>query len=82
VANHQALGEHVYFYDMYHQLRLTDISDGLHPTAAGYNKMGDAWFKAIQAVPEPSSLALVCVGGLALLGYARRLRKSLANASG
>jgi lysophospholipase L1-like esterase len=73
VANDQALGEHVYFYDMYHQLRLTDISDGLHPTAAGYNKMGDAWFAAIQAVPEPSSLALLCLGGLALLGNALRL---------
>ena len=56
VATQRALGEQVFLYDMNHMLNISDIADGLHPTLAGYNKMGDAWFSAIQAiVPEPST---------------------------
>jgi len=46
---------------------LTDLADGLHPNQAGYTKMGDAWFGAVNAVvPEPTGAALA--GGFAAAG--------------
>ena len=57
---------------MNHMLNVSDIADGLHPTLAGYNKMGDAWFSAIQAiVPEPSTFTLLAVGGISVLACFR-----------
>lgn len=58
VAAHRARGERVYFADINSALALSDIFDGLHPTAEGYNKLGDAWYSAILSVPEPSGLLL------------------------
>jgi lysophospholipase L1-like esterase len=73
VAAQRALGEQVFFFDMNHMLNVSDIADGLHPTLAGYNKMGDAWFSAIQAiVPEPSTFTLLAVGGISVLACFRR----------
>ena len=73
VAAQRALGEQVFFFDMNHMLNVSDIADGLHPTLAGYNKMGDAWFSAIQAiVPEPSTFTLLAVGGVSVLACFRR----------
>ncbi len=43
----RALGRKVHFLDMYAYLTTGDLSDTLHPTAAGYAKMADAWFPAI-----------------------------------
>ena len=68
VAAHRARGEHVYFTDIHSLFTFSDIEDGLHPTPAGFNKMGDAWYAAINSiVPEPSSFLLL-VGGTAIAG--------------
>lgn len=76
VAAHDALGQNVSFVDMYAALTLADLgSDGLHPTAAGYAKIGDTWAAAILAVPEPSTYALM-LGGIVLVGGAARRRRS------
>ena len=74
--HHDVLGQKVYFCDLNSKLTLADLSDGLHPSQAGYNKMGDAWYAAIQAVPEPSVLALFLSGCTCLGGaYIRRRRR-------
>lgn len=49
VQSKQSVGQPVYLVDMYHTITTGDIQDGVHPTAAGYNRMGDAWFNTIQA---------------------------------
>jgi lysophospholipase L1-like esterase len=68
VAAHRALGEHVYFTDIHSLFTFSDIEDGLHPTPAGFNKLGDAWYAAINSiVPEPSSFLLL-VGGAVVAG--------------
>jgi outer membrane lipase/esterase len=46
--------------------------DTLHPTTAGQALIADAAFAAMQASPEPTSIALSAVGILALLLLARR----------
>lgn len=75
VDAHRALGERVYFLDMHAAINpLTDLADGLHPNQQGYDKMGDAFFGAIQAVPEPSGAALLAA--LALTLARRRGRNS------
>ncbi|HVT83491.1 MAG TPA: GDSL-type esterase/lipase family protein [Phycisphaerae bacterium] len=73
VAQHQALGQHVVFFDMYSKLSLSDLgSDGLHPTQAGYNKIGSAFAAAL--VPEPGTAFVLGAGVLVL---ARRRRKCM-----
>jgi len=42
-------GKPVYVVDMYSALTTADLADGVHPNANGYNKMGNAWFNAIQS---------------------------------
>lgn len=74
VARHRASGENVFFYDMNALFTFSDLVDGLHPTAAGYNKLGDAWYAAIQSVPEPTSAVLAAT---ALAALARRRRSRL-----
>jgi lysophospholipase L1-like esterase len=77
VAKYATTGKSAYFLDMHSKLTAADISgDGVHPNQSGYDKMGDAWFGAIQAVPEPSSIALSAVGSLMLLAYGWRKRKN------
>ncbi|HSI35347.1 MAG: SGNH/GDSL hydrolase family protein [Phycisphaerae bacterium] len=74
VNTHKVNGEKVFFLDMDSALNVaTDLGDGLHPNQAGYDKMGDAWFAAIQAVPEPGA-GLALVG--ALIALAKRRRRS------
>lgn len=69
VTAHQHAGHNVYFVDMHSALTIADLGDAVHPNAAGYIKMGDAWFAAIQTIPEPSSLILL---GLSLSFTLRR----------
>ena len=54
VAQKVAAGENVYVVNMYgdpvtnpNGVMTTDLADHLHPTQAGYDKMGDLWFNAI-----------------------------------
>lgn len=48
VQNKANQGKPVYLVDMYSALTLSDLADGVHPNANGYNKMGDVWFNAIK----------------------------------
>ena len=55
VAQKVAAGKQVYVVNMYgdavtnpNGVFTTDLADGLHPTAAGYDKMGNIWFNAIK----------------------------------
>jgi len=43
-----AAGEPVSFVDVHGALTGDDLTDGIHPTALGYAKIGDAWFEALQ----------------------------------
>ncbi|WP_307848488.1 lectin [Microbispora oryzae] len=44
-------GKHVHLVDMHSQLTASDLIDGIHPTANGYDKMAAAWYAALQTVP-------------------------------
>jgi Ca2+-binding RTX toxin-like protein len=39
-----AEGKRVFFADAGGQLSLSDLNDGVHPTVAGYNQLGDLWY--------------------------------------
>ena len=78
VAAHAANKELVTMVDMYSAVSTSQLSvgDPYHPNRAGYDAMGDAWFKAIQSLgaihnpvetPEPGTAALG-ISGLLLLG--------------
>jgi lysophospholipase L1-like esterase len=55
VAKLRAQGKKVRCVDMYAAIDpATDLSDGVHPNKKGYEKMANAWFRAIQTV-VPSS---------------------------
>ena len=73
VATRQANGEHITLVDMYSGLTQSDLSDGLHPNAGGYDKMADIWADSIVSVPEPSSISLIALfGGGIYLARSRR----------
>jgi lysophospholipase L1-like esterase len=44
-------GKHVHLVDMYSALSTSDLIDGIHPTANGYDKMAARWYSALQSVP-------------------------------
>ncbi|GAA2701972.1 ricin-type beta-trefoil lectin domain protein [Actinoplanes palleronii] len=44
-------GPRTHLVDMHSALTTADLADGLHPNAAGYDKMAARWFAALQAVP-------------------------------
>lgn len=67
VSNRQALGDHITLVDMHAGLTLSDLSDGLHPNAGGYEKMGNIWADAVVAIPEPSTVGLFAVFGVGQL---------------
>lgn len=68
IAQHQALGERVYFADVNSALTTADIFDGLHPTATGYDKIGDAFYRAILTLPIPEPCSWLLMLGAALIG--------------
>ncbi|MEV1247436.1 lectin [Nonomuraea sp. NPDC050022] len=43
-------GKHVHLVDMHSKLTTSDLIDGIHPTAGGYDKMAAAWYSALQSV--------------------------------
>ena len=43
-----AMGTNFHFVDMHGVVPPTQLADGVHPTQAGYDAMGDAWFDALQ----------------------------------
>ena len=44
-------GKHVHLVDMHAALTTADLTDGIHPTAAGYDKMAAVWYSALRATP-------------------------------
>ncbi|MFI7643473.1 lectin [Nonomuraea sp. NPDC049400] len=44
-------GKRVHLVDMHSKLTTSDLIDGIHPTAGGYDKMAAAWYDALQSVP-------------------------------
>ena len=72
VAKHAALGQLVSFVDLHSVVNAAQLSDGLHPNAAGYNQMAAAWLAAIsQVVTNPANKItnLTLGSGTATLSY-------------
>jgi len=44
-------GRHVHLVDMHSRLTAADLTDGVHPTAGGYDKMAATWYSALLSVP-------------------------------
>ncbi|WP_203779326.1 ricin-type beta-trefoil lectin domain protein [Actinoplanes philippinensis] len=44
-------GSRVHLVDMHAALTTADLIDGVHPTAAGYDKMAATWYAALRSVP-------------------------------
>ena len=73
VVSHEAMRalSEAAFTDINHLFTFADMYDRLHPTRAAYDKLGDAWYQAIQPVPEPTTaslftLAIAMLGSLAI----------------
>lgn len=43
-------GKHVHLVNMYAALTTADLTDGVHPTAGGYDKMAATWYSALLSV--------------------------------
>ncbi|MFL6115090.1 MAG: ricin-type beta-trefoil lectin domain protein [Catenulispora sp.] len=50
VSSKVSAGKHVHLVDMYDALTTSDLADGVHPTATGYDKMAAVWYSALQSV--------------------------------
>jgi lysophospholipase L1-like esterase len=48
VQSKVAAGKPVYLVDMHSVITASDLSDEIHPTQAGYDKMGNAWYAIIK----------------------------------
>jgi lysophospholipase L1-like esterase len=44
-------GKRVHLVDMHAALTTADLTDGIHPTAGGYDKMAATWYAAMRSVP-------------------------------
>ncbi|TYB57490.1 GDSL family lipase [Nonomuraea sp. PA05] len=71
VQSKASSGKHVHLVDMHSKLTTSDLIDGVHPTAGGYDKMAAAWYAALQSVSgsigqpgdgTPSGVAIKGVG--------------------
>ncbi|MBD7919890.1 RICIN domain-containing protein [Cellulomonas sp. Sa3CUA2] len=51
VSSRAAAGKRVHLVDMYRAVSLSDLPDGVHPNANGYDKMAAVWYAALRAVP-------------------------------
>jgi len=51
VSRNASAGKHVHLVDMHSALTAADLTDGIHPTANGYDKMAATWFAALGTVP-------------------------------
>jgi len=63
VASHRAMGQNITFVDIHAGLTLADLGDGLHPSAAGYVKMGNIWADAVVAAPPKFAGPAISVSG-------------------
>ena len=61
-------GKHIVTVDMHAALSTADLADGIHPTAGGYQKMGNTWWAAMQR--DPDSYQNGSGSGTCTAGYA------------
>jgi lysophospholipase L1-like esterase len=47
-------GKHVHLVDMHSKLSASDLTDSVHPTSGGYDKMGAVWYTALRSVSGSS----------------------------
>ena len=50
VSSKVSAGKHVHLVDQYDALTTSDLADGVHPTAGGYDKMAATWYSALLSV--------------------------------
>ncbi|GAA4469164.1 cellulose binding domain-containing protein [Phytohabitans houttuyneae] len=55
VQSKVAAGKRVYLVDMFRALTASDLADGIHPNAGGYEKMAAVWYDALRSVPDSLS---------------------------
>jgi lysophospholipase L1-like esterase len=68
-------GPMTHLVDMHSALTTADLADGLHPTAAGYDKMAARWFSALQSVPGSlSAVSAPPVGSAVLISNPQSTR--------
>ncbi|TDV57320.1 cellulose binding domain-containing protein [Actinophytocola oryzae] len=69
-------GRKVHLVDMHSAVSAADLYDGIHPSAAGHDKMAAAWYAALRAVPgsigspgdDPTPPTGTCAATYALTG--------------
>jgi lysophospholipase L1-like esterase len=49
VMSRASAGKHVIFVDQYQGFPESELSDGIHPNNAGYDRMGTVWYNAIKS---------------------------------
>ena len=75
VANHQAAGHRVQFYDMRQKVNPANAAtliggDGVHPNQAGYNAIASGWFDAMKQLPLIASWRILHFGSATASGNA------------
>ena len=66
VAKYKARGFKIVFADMHGALDPSDLSDGIHPTASGFQKMADVWVRALTGITPAAAPPAPRVKGAAL----------------
>jgi lysophospholipase L1-like esterase len=63
-ASHRALGHDVVYVPMHDALDIgTDLNDGLHPNAQGYQRMASAWDAALHTAASTHAVDVTGAGG-------------------
>lgn len=65
----QGKGARFHLVDMHAALTTADLADGVHPTAGGYDKMGEVWYSALRAVPAALAAAAPALGAAVPLAH-------------
>jgi lysophospholipase L1-like esterase len=60
-------GPLTHLVDMHSAITTADLADGVHPNAAGYDKMGARWYSALRSVPGSLQPAVPQIGAAVAL---------------
>ena len=72
MAGFAARGRSIRFVDVYNNMSINDLYDGVHPNDSGYRKIAGAFFNAMVTVPEPGTASIIGLGLVLLLRRSRR----------